>query len=148
MERSEKDVYVSDASTAVKWFVSEPDSDKSRMLKEAYAKGTIDLVAPRLLEYETLNALRFHPIVKLTGEQIVSALTMLRQLEIMIEPSMTAWQKAVGMALSLEISIYDAVYLGLAEAFGARLVTSDRRLMEKLSETERRNLVLLKELRL
>jgi len=95
-----------------------------------------------------LNALRFHPIVKLTGEQIVSALTMLRQLEIMIEPSMTAWQRAVGMALSLEISIYDAVYLGLAEAFGARLVTSDRRLSEKLSGTNRRHLVLLKELRL
>ncbi len=148
MERSKKNVYVSDASTAVKWFVSEQDSDRSRVLKDAYTRGTIDLVAPRLLEYETLNALRFHPAVKLSSEQMYSALSALRQLEIMVEPSEGAWAKAVAMSLSEEISVYDAVYLGLAETSGGRLVTSDRRLSEKLSETNRRSLVLLKELRL
>lgn len=56
MERKE---IVVDTSVVVKWFVEEEYSREARLLRDAYANGLIDIVAPSLLPYEVLNALKY-----------------------------------------------------------------------------------------
>lgn len=130
----------------MKWFIDEEYSDKAREIKKGYAGGSLNLVTPRLLEYEFTNALRFHPIVRLSRREIFRAILEVRRLAIMIDPSERTWGKAVELSLSEGISVYDAVYVALANTSDGRMVTSDSALLEKLSEGSRKNLILLKDL--
>ncbi len=139
-------LFIPDASTVVKWFISEESSAKARELKTDYVRGEINLISPRLLEYETTNALRFHPIVKLSREEMLTALTSLRRLEIMVEPPERAWIKAFELSSAEGISVYDAIYLALASTSDGKMVTADVRLSQKLSESARKNLILLRDL--
>ena len=43
---------VVDASIVVKWFVEEEWSREARMLKDDYAAGEVDLIAPALMPFE------------------------------------------------------------------------------------------------
>jgi len=54
-------VFVVDASVAVKWYVGEEDRDKALDVREDYLEGKIDLASPALVLYELFNALRYHP---------------------------------------------------------------------------------------
>lgn len=56
---------VVDASVAVKWFAAERDVDKALKLKDSYQAEDLK-VAPTLISYEVMNALRFHPYYRLT----------------------------------------------------------------------------------
>lgn len=50
---------VVDASVVVKWFVEEEYSRESKLLRDAYAAGLVDLSAPTILPYEVVNALKY-----------------------------------------------------------------------------------------
>jgi len=140
--------FVPDASVAVKWFIDEEYSDKARMLKDEFVGGTIDLLCPSLFLYEAVNAIRFHPIVKLSMKELSSAAIAIKQLGIMIEPSEGIWFKAVELSLIEGISIYDAIYLSSARTWEATMVTSDRKLLRNLSDSARKGVTLLEELKL
>jgi predicted nucleic acid-binding protein len=56
MERTK---IVVDASVAVKWFVEEEFSDLALKLRDMHVNGLVDLVAPSLMPYEVLNALKY-----------------------------------------------------------------------------------------
>jgi len=67
--------------------VSEEHPDKARALKEKFVRGAVDLTTPTLSLYEAVKALRFHSIVRLSAEELASALAAIRQLVIVTEPS-------------------------------------------------------------
>lgn len=146
MEGRQVPLFIADASVVVKWFVDEDDSDKARKIKRRYEEGKLNLVTPRLVEYEVSNALRFHPIAKRTTREVLGAISVVRRLAIMVDPSEGAWAKAIELSLSEGISVYDAIYLALAAASQGKMVTSDVILGDKLSENARINLVLLSDL--
>ena len=146
MERPE--VFVPDASVVVKWFVREEHSDKSRMMKDEFVEGKIRLVAPALTPYEVVNALRFHPIVKLPPRSMVTCMRALQDLGITIEPSLEVWEKAIDISTSEGISVYDSIYLALALALDAKMVTADRKLRKRVGKGLRGNIVYIKNLTL
>jgi len=49
---------VADASVMVKWFVDEIYSENARKLRDEYINGTLEIIAPELMPYEVLNALK------------------------------------------------------------------------------------------
>jgi hypothetical protein len=48
---------VIDCSTAFKWVVAEPDTDKAIRLRDDYRNGLVELLAPDLFPTEIANAL-------------------------------------------------------------------------------------------
>ncbi|MEM4853129.1 MAG: type II toxin-antitoxin system VapC family toxin [Thermofilum sp.] len=50
---------VVDASVVVKWFVEEEHSRESKLLRDAYAAGLVDLSVPAILPFEVVNALKY-----------------------------------------------------------------------------------------
>lgn len=58
MERKERLVVV-DASIVVKWFVEEDYSRESRLLRDSYVNGLVDITAPSILPYKVLNTLKY-----------------------------------------------------------------------------------------
>ena len=123
---------VVDASVALKWFVKELRSDLAIDL----LNSAESLVAPDLVVAEVCNAawksLRRREIdpaqLDRIASDVVEAFQRLVPLDRLIE-------RAVSLARELDHPVYDCLYLALAEAEGALLITADRRLVAVVRAT-------------
>jgi len=50
---------VLDASVVVKWFVAEEGTEEALRIRKRYVEGEVEVIAPELILFETLNALRY-----------------------------------------------------------------------------------------
>lgn len=120
---------VIDASVAAKWFLEEPGSDQARRLAEQSR-----LVAPDFLRVECANVLvTAVRMGRQTAEGARRALLSMSDREIRFVPDGPHLQDAQALALSLGRSVYDCLYLAVARAEGASLVTADRRFFDAVS---------------
>lgn len=128
------ETYILEASVAVKWFILEEYSREAALLRETYVEGVIDLVAPSLLPYEVLNALKHS--AAFGEEELKEIAKTLEDLQITyyhLEGELAL--KAVETAMRKGITIYDAAYVALAQHLGAKLYTADERLLRKMGES-------------
>jgi len=125
--------YVIDASVLTKWFVEhdEPDRDQALGLKDLHVEGRSTIHVTELTFLEVLNAIRFGSRAK--EEHGARAIAGLEELH--LEVSNTDFQllrKANAIAWAYKITIYDALYVALAEQLGYPLITSDDAMVRKL----------------
>ena len=114
-----------DASVAVKWFLPEEHSDEARAL----LASEHTLIAPDLIIVETADV--FWKNVRrgaLTPEKAEEGLDLLFRVPIGLTPSPRLTQAALRIAIETDRSVYDCLYLALANASGCRLVTADTRI--------------------
>ncbi len=123
---------VIDASVALKWFVEEQGTEQAAAL----LAGQDLLIAPDLIVAEVANA----------GWKAVRAGTMLPEqhdhaaarLPLAFDgliPLASLAQRAVVISRLLNHPAYDCFYLALAEEHSAKLMTADRRLLDRLVGT-------------
>ncbi len=125
--------YVVDASVLVKWFLheNEPNRDRAIALRDLHVSGRSKIYVPRLALLEVLNAIRFSP--KGDEEAGETALESLEDLHLEINPGdATVLRKANAIAWAYKVSIYDALYVALAEHVGYPLITADDVMVKKL----------------
>lgn len=124
---------VVDASVALKWFVEEDGTRQAA----AILAGTELLIAPDLIVAEVCNA----------GWRAVRAGTMLpaqhdhaaARLALAFDellPLAPLAGEAVALSRELAHPVYDCFYLVLAGERGTRMVTADRRLLNRIAGTE------------
>ena len=130
----------------MKWFVPEEEADSARKLKREYEQGKNDILSPQLILFEVANALRYHPVVRMSEVDLATAIEALRDMAITVEMYREVWVETFELSRTEEISIYDAVYLGLAELSQARFVTADHKLRDGLSDTLKQNVLLISDL--
>lgn len=121
---------VVDASVAAKWFLKESHTDESlRLLSDPY-----QLHAPDFLWTEIASVVcrRIHR-KQLSPEDGLLILPALRRLPIQIFPSSNLLETATAIALDTGTSLYDCLYVALAELRNARMVTADGRLYRNLA---------------
>ncbi len=118
---------VVDASVALKWFVNEDGSDRAVSL----LKADRPVIAPDLLLAEVCNAawksLRRREIDPAQLDQIAIDVAVPFQRLIPLDRLL---RRAVTIAGELDHPVYDCLYLALAEAEDAPLITADRRLLK------------------
>ena len=125
MERQKK---VVDASVGLKWFFEEENSDKAESLLNLHVNHGIILVVPELFFYEASNALRFGYKQE---QEINKAVEDMELLQLHVEPySLDIIKIAVKIALKYDLTIYDAVYVALAEKLNAKLITADEKIIK------------------
>jgi predicted nucleic acid-binding protein len=125
--------YVVDASVLVKWFLyqQEADRDRALALRDLHISGRSSIIVPRLALLEVLNAVRFSPRAK--EEDGETALEALRDLHLEIKPhEFDLLRKANAIAWAYKVTIYDALYVALAEQVGYPLITADEVMVKKL----------------
>jgi predicted nucleic acid-binding protein len=125
--------YVLDASVIVKWFLhhQEPDRDRALALRDFHISGRSKIYVPELTFLEVLNAIRFNP--KADEETGEAALDALQDLNLEIKPGdVNVLRKANAIAWAYKITIYDALYVALAEQVGYPLITADEVMVKKL----------------
>lgn len=125
--------YVVDASVLVKWFLhqQEPDRERALALRNLHIEGRSTIFIPQLALLEVLNAVRFSPKAKEEDGEL--ALEALRDLHLETKPPESdVLRKANAIAWAYKITIYDALYVGLAEQVGYPLITADEVMVKKL----------------
>ncbi len=124
-------MFVVDASIALKWFlIDEPYSDESIKL----LNGNIALIAPDLVLIEVSNAawksVRQGRFTERNARMITEKLQSLFSRLI---PTSELIKEAVNISFALDHSIYDCLYLALAEQKSTKVLTTDQRLINKVS---------------
>jgi predicted nucleic acid-binding protein len=124
---------VVDASVLTKWFVerNEPDRERAVALKEIHVSGRSTIQVTELTFLEVLNAVRYGSgASEEHGSRAVAALEAL-QLKV-TDADFQLLRKANAIAWAYKITIYDALYVALAEQVGYPLITADEELVKKL----------------
>lgn len=128
---------VADASVVIKWFVEEVDSSKSLILRERHALGQISLMAPHLLPFEVLNALRYSRLYNEKELEMLSEAISAYGFD--LHPLAGDYaQTTIRTALENNITVYDAAYIALAVKMKGLLYTADHKLLTMLKPKYRR----------
>ncbi len=122
---------VIDASVVVKWYIPEQFHEQARTLRERYLPGQIDLVAPSLLPYEVLNALRYSGHFEADALAEASRSLSAYGIEWVLFAELG---EVAGIARRLDITGYDAAYVALARERAATVYTADETLLEDVAE--------------
>ena len=120
---------VLDASVVVKWFSKEENSEKAIELRDKFVNREVFIVCPDLVLYEVANALRYNK--NLDEDDIREAIESIYDMEIdIIVPTKEVMARAIKFAKKFNITVYDAVYVSLADILNAKLITADETLVK------------------
>jgi predicted nucleic acid-binding protein len=121
---------VVDAAVAVKWFIPEIHATEAACLLEPGHQ----LLAPDLLMPEVGNVLwKKVRRGELRTEEAHQVLRGLSFVPLEVHASSRLLPAALEIAVATGRTVYDSLYLALAEASRCRLVTADRRLVNALA---------------
>jgi predicted nucleic acid-binding protein len=127
-------LYVIDAGVVVKWFIPEVDSAKAHQLLDRYLQGIDTPVAPDLLIAECGNVFwRRCRQGDITPDEATESLADLLTLQVPLVSATRLVQSALSLALQHQRTIYDALYLALAQERNCDLITADERFLHALS---------------
>jgi predicted nucleic acid-binding protein len=124
-------LYVVDASVAIKWLVSEVDSDIAMSLRR------YQLAAPELLGPECANILwkKAH-LGLITDEDASVAAAALERMPVALHSTGPLIRQATALSVALEHPAYDCFYLCLAVALDCPFITADERLLRRLERPD------------
>ena len=126
-----------DPSVIAKWVLpGEPYQESAVRLKDDFVSGLVELCAPGFIVGEVANALwraiKLERISEKDAKQALEALNDMR-----IELHGTNWAQAsqeLSIACKLDLTVYDASYLLLADRTKTSLITADKKLYEKAKQ--------------
>jgi len=120
---------VVDASVVVKWFIEEKHSDKALEFRDRYINLEIELLAPELLPYEVLNALRYSKLF--TSQEMKNIAQAINLYGFKLYPLIGELAElTIEVAYANNLTIYDASYLALAIKNKTMVYTADKKLAE------------------
>ncbi len=120
------DSFVIDASVGVKWFFNEESSKQARNLIQRFERKEIKLIVPEFFYAELANVFR-----RRVRQKEIGIKSALEAFDALIAYSFDRYSDhelsdvALENALRLGISIYDALYIALAEIYVSPLITAD-----------------------
>jgi predicted nucleic acid-binding protein len=125
--------YVVDASVGFKWAVAEIDSDKANRLREGYRNGIHSLLSPDIFPAEIANSLvmaerrgRIADHAPLLFDILTTCPTLY--------PTIRLLPRVSAITRLTSTTVYDAIYVALAESESCELVTADDRLLRKVQQ--------------
>jgi predicted nucleic acid-binding protein len=125
--------YVIDCSSAFKWVVAETDTPKAIRLLDDFEKGNCELLAPDLFPTEIGNALLMSERRKRigVGEGAVLFADVLCFSPI-LHRAVPLLPRAYEIAYQYQATIYDCLYVALAEREQCEFISADDKLVMKL----------------
>ncbi len=135
---------VLDASSIVKWFVKEQESDEMCKIRDLFLEGKLAIYIPSLVFVELANALRY--VKNFTASDVINAVKALKLLHLNVVGNDEILDEAIKIAFNYNITVYDALYVALAKITSSKLVTYDKELLTKFSDIARKASQVLNEI--
>ncbi|MBI4016752.1 MAG: type II toxin-antitoxin system VapC family toxin [Candidatus Aenigmarchaeota archaeon] len=118
-----------DASVLAKCFLKEDDSGKAIALVEGHLSGQYVLIVPELIFFEVLNAIKYQ--LKPTEEELVEAAKALSEFQLHVEHAGEfILSKLSRIAITCNLTAYDATYVALGQLHSAEVLTADKKLVK------------------
>lgn len=126
--------FVVDASVAVKWHLNDEEYvDEALALLGEYREGRIDLLAPDHIRYEVPNAIRVATRAKrLTFPLGKAAIALFLSWGVTTASDNDLILAAYELSERFACSLYDGLYVALAEAAGCPMVYADKALRNRI----------------
>lgn len=128
-------ILVLDASVIYKWLVDEPGEDtrKARILRDEYVAGKREVLAPTLLFVELGNIFTWKSSLTISDLRI--AWSLLLRYKLPISPFDASFiEEVMVVARTYTISLYDAVYVALAQSKQGEMITADKKLVRSVGK--------------
>ena len=125
--------YVIDTSVGFKWAVSEIDSDKSIRLRDDFNNAIHELLAPDLFPTEIANALAAAERAgRIKPREAALFFSDILTNSPILHAAIPLLPRAIDICLQTKQSVYDCLYVALAEREASQLVTADDKLVKNL----------------
>ena len=123
-------ITVVDASVVVQlYFEEDHSSETERLFQQAE-----DLLAPDLIWSEAANVIwKRHRCGDLSQENATGIIDQILSLPLRIHASVDLVRDALNLAVQLDRTVYDSLYLALAAKSKSVMVTADKRLVNSLA---------------
>jgi predicted nucleic acid-binding protein len=121
---------VLDASVALKAALIEADSDKASRLLDEFRNGRHELLAPDVFQAEVGHALtraERKQVIPVGDAAVFFAALMTPSPE--LHPSAPLMARAIELSSQTRASVYDCLYITLAEDQRCEVITADRKLL-------------------
>ncbi|MBS3075876.1 type II toxin-antitoxin system VapC family toxin [Candidatus Pacearchaeota archaeon] len=122
----EKQAKVIDASVVIKWFLDEVDSDKAIFIRKCNSSDEMSLIVPDLIFSEILNGMKYKKFDKEELDEINFTLWNIGFIIKRIDKEIL--NKSIEIALRYNFTIYDSIYIALAQIHNTELITADEEL--------------------
>jgi predicted nucleic acid-binding protein len=127
--------YVIDCSTAFKWFVVEADTPKALRFYDDFDNGLCELLAPDLFPTEMANAFLMEEQKKISrilpGDAALLLAQGLKSLPRILD-AVPLLPRAQEIAKQYRRSVYDCLYIALAEREQCEFISADDKLVNSL----------------
>ena len=125
-----------DANVLLKAYIPEALSDNAASLLHKIEIKELSPVAPDFIYSELGNVLwKKYKLKELNKHEILRIAEQFMLFPLYTIASKSIFQLALDISILHEISVYDAIYVGVAKIYETRLVTADKKLVDKLAKT-------------
>ncbi|MBI2806995.1 MAG: type II toxin-antitoxin system VapC family toxin [Planctomycetes bacterium] len=125
--------YVLDASVALKWVLTEPDSAKAQSLRDDFRRHLHELLVPDVFSLEVAHALtRAERRGFLKAPQAIRLLADVLSTPMPTHANRPLLARAVVLSSTMRCGVYDCLYVALAEREGCEFLTADDKLVTNL----------------
>lgn len=122
--------YIVDASVVIKWFLPEIHSDAAFRVTQLHERLHVPAFMTMELGNVIAKKIRRKELTRADGTGILKEL---RHLPLQRHPDDRLFPAAYELALDTQQSLYDCLYLALAEAVDGQLITADRKFYNALA---------------
>lgn len=125
--------YVIDTSVAVKWFIVQPYYEQAIEILDLFEQNKCKLYVPSTIYLEFTNVLwKYKKILSL--DEIQTILTEFLKLDLIVHEHVHLLKGALNIAFKHDRSVYDSIFLYLAQEVEADFVTSDEKLVNAVAK--------------
>ena len=124
----EKQKKVLDASVIIKAFIKEDNSEIAAKLIKSHVEDEIKIIIPELAFLEVINSFRFKNKDESALKKIEKDLIEF-QFEI-VDLNEDLLNKTIEISIANNLTIYDSVYIAIAQFHGCPLITADSALFK------------------
>ncbi len=123
---------VVDASVVCKVVLQEENRDKAKDILKRHVEGLDQVIVPNLLFYEVANTLATKSAIPKT--QMIRSFDKLGSLNLTIyNPTLEEMRKAAEFAKDRHASVYDAIYVVVAQENKCDLITADNKFAKQVN---------------
>ena len=125
--------FVLDSSVAIKWFVREADSDEALAVRDDFARGVHELLAPDVFPVEAAHAIsRAERQLRITQTEGADHFRDMLFLLPDLHSSLLLLPRAYELSSQARLGVYDCLYVALAERENCTVLTADARMRNAL----------------
>jgi len=140
---NKKNLLILDTSVIVKWFFKNDEKNKIKadIILNQYLDNKIKIIIPELSVFELANVLK-NKIKKYEDEQL-NIIDKLYKMGIIFYIDKEILKNAIKIAININESVYDCIFLATAEHFNGKFITDDNALFLNYSSYRRRKIQII-----